>query len=456
MHAHLNGPTPEALPRTFTPIASQGAVMGVDWESRVNFDRLRDYRIGRVQEQLRESDLGSLLLFDMNNIRYSTATHIGNWARDKLFRAVLITRDEEPILWDIGSSAKNHQMYSPWISPENWRAGVSTWRGSIPEEVGVEKGNARRITDILRDRGLDGDPVGIDFVEIGVLKALEGEGLEVQNGQELMQRARRLKSPDEISLLEHAAAMVDAAYDELYRAMYVGAKESEMVAIVNSVLYNLGSEEVEAVNAISGERCSPHPHVFADRVIRPGDMAYYDIIHSFMGYRTCYYRCLNVGGATAQQHEAYKRARYHMDAAIAEVRPGASSADIIRHFPAAEEFGFATEEEAFGLQYCHGIGLSVWEQPLMSRYHSFDHPIELEENMVFALETYWPGKDGLSAARIEEEVLVTADGCRLLTKFPAQELLITGTRYFNGATFVEGANHIKPPVAEDATAGALD
>jgi Xaa-Pro aminopeptidase len=237
--------------------------------------------------------------------------------------------------------------------------------------------------------------------------------------------------------------------------MRVGVRESEMVAIVNSVLYNLGSEEVEAVNAISGERCSPHPHVFSDRVIRPGDMAYYDIIHSFMGYRTCYYRCLNVGGATAQQRDAYKRARYHMDAAIAEVRPGASSADVVRHFPAAEEFGFATEEEAFGLQYCHGVGLSVWEQPLMSRYHSLDHPIELEENMVFALETYWPGQDGLSAARIEEEVLVTADGCRLLTRFPAQELLVTGTRYFNGTDFVYGGNLIQPPVEADATVGSL-
>ncbi|WP_370552519.1 M24 family metallopeptidase [Conexibacter sp. CPCC 206217] len=429
--------------------------MGVDWESRVDFERLRSYRMARAMEQLERSELGALLLFDMNNVRYTTATHIGNWARDKLFRPVLITRGEEPILWDIGSSAKNHQMFNPWISPENWRAGVSTWRGSIPEEVGVERGNARRIADILRERGLAGEPIGIDVVEIPVLKALEAEGLEVRNGQELMQQARRIKSVDEIALLEHAAAMVDAAYDELYRSMHVGVKESEMVAVINSVLYNLGSEEVEAVNAISGERCSPHPHVFSDRVIRPGDMAYYDIIHSFMGYRTCYYRCLNVGGATAVQRDAYKRARYHMDAALAEVRPGASSADIVRHFPAAQEFGFANEEEAFGLQYCHGIGLSVWEQPLMSRYHSFEHPIELEENMVFALETYWPGTDGLSAARIEEEVLVTADGCRLLTRFPAQELLITGTKYFNGTSFAEGANVLQPPNEAHADIGAL-
>jgi Xaa-Pro aminopeptidase len=175
-------------------------------------------------------------------------------------------------------------------------------------------------------------------------------------------------------------------------------------------------------------------------------MAYYDIIHSFMGYRTCYYRTLNVGGATAKQRDAYERARYYMDAAITEIRPGASSADVVKHFPAAEDFGFASEEEAFGLQYCHGIGLSVWEQPLMSRYHSFDHPVEIEEGMVFAIETYWPSNDENSAARIEEEVHVTADGCRLLTRFPAQELLVTGTRYWNGFDFAHGANEIQEPV----------
>jgi Xaa-Pro aminopeptidase len=453
MSHHHHGPGPEALPSRYVGVASQGAVMGVDWESRVDFSRLRRYRMARVQEKLRESSLGSLLLFDMNNIRYTTSGHIGNWARDKLFRCVLITRDEYPILWDIGSSAKQHQLYNPWLPTESWQAGLSSWRGSIPEEVGVEKGNAHRIADILRERGLASDPVGVDFIEIPVLKALEAEGLQVENGQGLMQEVRRIKSEDEIALLEHAAAMVDAAYDELYKAMSVGVKESEMVAIVNHVLYTLGSEEVECVNAISGERCSPHPHVFSDRVIRPGDMAYYDIIHSFMGYRTCYYRTLNVGGANAKQRDAYQRARYYMDAAIAEIRPGASSADIVQHFPAAQDFGFADEEEAFGLQYCHGIGLSVWEQPLMSRYHSLEHPVEIEEGMVFAIETYWPSTDAGSAARIEEEIHVTADGPRLLTRFPAQELLVTGTRYWNGSSFAHGANEIQPPREPTGDAG---
>ena len=180
---------------------------------------------------------------------------------------------------------------------------------------------------------------------------------------------------------------------------------------------------MEAVNSISGERCSPHPHVFSDRLIRPGDTAYFDIIHSFNGYRTCYYRTLNVGSANRAQREAYRRAREFMDNAIGEIRPGATSADVVRHFPAAQEFGFADEEEAFGLQYCHGLGLSNWERPLMSRYHSFEHPVELKEGMVFAIETYWPTPDGSSAARIEEEVVVTAGRLRAADPVPGRPAL---------------------------------
>ena len=413
-------------------IASPGAVMGVDWERRVDFDRLRRQRFERLQAELGRSHLGALLLFDMNNIRYATATHIGNWARDKLFRCALVTREEDPILWDIGSAARQHRLHATWFPASSWQAGLSSWRGSIPEEVGVERGNARRIADILRERRLEREPLGVDVVEMPVLRALEAEGLTVVDGQGLMQRVRQIKTVDEIALLDHAAGMVDAAYEELYRYLRVGVRENDCVALVNHLLYEMGSEEVEAVNAISGERCSPHPHVFSDRVIRPMDTAYFDIIHSFNGYRTCYYRTFNVGGATAEQRDAYRRAREFMDNAIAEIRPGASSADIVRHFPAAQEFGFESEVEAFGLQYCHGIGLGNWEAPLMSRFHSFEHPIRIEEGMVFAIETYWPTRDGSSAARIEEEVVVTADGCRVITRFPSAELLVTGTRYWNG------------------------
>jgi len=441
-HLHC---TPEMLPDEFKRGASQNAIMAVDWENRVDFDRLRKYRFRRVQDQLKNSNMGAVLLFDMNNIRYTTAAHIGNWARDKYFRCALIMRDREPIMWDIGSAAKQHQKHNPWITPDNWRAVVSSWRGSIMEEVGVEKANAKRIADVLRDAGLINEPLGIDVVEIPVFRALEAEGINIVNAEGLMQRARVIKSIDEVSLLETAACLVDAAYDELFRVLRPGLKESEAVSVVNHVLYNMGSENVEAVNAISGERCAPHPHVFSDRYMRPGDMAYFDIIHSYMGYRTCYYRTINIGGATRKQRDVYKKTREILDEAISEIKVGASSADIAKKFPAAQEFGMANEEEAFGLQYAHGIGVGLWEQPLISRYHSIENPITIEEGMVFAIETYWPSEDGSTAARIEEEIHVTKDGPRLLTKFPAQDLLVAGQQYWNGHSFSKGVNEIDLP-----------
>jgi len=224
--------------------------------------------------------------------------------------------------------------------------------------------------------------------------------------------------------------MVDAAYDELYRAMKPGLRENEAVGLVSKVLYDLGSEYVEAVNAISGERCNPHPHVFSDRVLRPGDPVYYDILHSYMGYRTCYYRCFTVGYASHAMVDAYKRCREYLDAAIELVRPGRTTAEIAAVWPKAQDFGFPNEEAAFALQYGHGIGLAIWEKPVISRLVSFDHPVAIQPGMVFALETFWPSTDGWSAARIEEEIVVTPTGHEVITRFPAEELLVAGAHYF--------------------------
>jgi Xaa-Pro aminopeptidase len=118
-----------------------------------------------------------------------------------------------------------------------------------------------------------------------------------------------------------------------------------------------------------------------------------------------------------------------MDCAISLVRPGATTADIVSVWPEAQEFGFPDEEAAFALQYGHGVGLSIWEKPIFSRLVSLDHPEVLQDGMVFALETYWPSADGIGAARIEEEVVVTATGCTVITKFPAEDLLVAGSKY---------------------------
>jgi Xaa-Pro aminopeptidase len=404
-------------------------LMDVDWEERVNIDRLRRERLDRIKVALKKSELGALLCFDMNNIRYITATHIGTWAMDKLVRFSLLPQDDEPILWDFGSAARHHQIYCPWLG-ERSRAGISTLRGATHPGSALATDVAKKIKLELEKRRLQNEPVGVDVIEMPVLFALQAEGIKVVDGQQLMHEVRKIKTKDEITLLNTACMMVDSAYDELYRFMKPGVRENECVGVVSKVLYDLGSEHVEGVNAISGERCSPHPHVYTDRVLRPGDPAFFDILHSYNGYRTCYYRTFAVGSASAAMVDAYKRCRDYMDAAISIVKPGITTADVVKLWPKAEEFGFANEEAAFALQYGHGVGLSIWEKPIFSRLVSLDHPEIIEEGMVFALETYWPASDGWSAARLEEEVVVTKDGCEVITRFPSEKLLVAGTHYF--------------------------
>jgi Xaa-Pro aminopeptidase len=399
-------------------------IMGVDFEERVDYRRLHKYRLSRVKMALEKSDLGALLVFDVNNIRYITSTKIGEWERDKLSRWALLSRTGEPILWDFGSAAVHHKLYTPWLAPENCRAGLVGLRGTVHPSFGLMKRHAEEIASLLREAGVADMPIGVDIIEPPMMFELEKAGLKVHDGQQVMLEAREIKSADEIALLNRAAAMVDGAYHLIYEQLKPGVRENDIVAEVNKFLYTHGSDDVEAINAISGERCNPHPHNFTDRMIRPGDQAFFDILQSFMGYRTCYYRTFNVGRATPSQHDAYKMAREWLDNAMARIKPGTSTADICSAFPTCDKFGFPDEMSAFGLQFAHGLGLALHERPIISRVVSMDHPTEIKEGMVFAIETYCPATDGYSAARIEEEVVVTDKGCQVITLFPAEELPI--------------------------------
>jgi Xaa-Pro dipeptidase len=398
--------------------------MQVDFEERVDFRRLHDYRLARTRGALANSGLGALLCFDQHNIRYITSTVIGEWARDKLTRYSLLTGNGEPYIWDFGSAARHHKLYAPWLRGDHCRAGLLGLRGATGGDIALFRDAAREIKSLLDAEGVGGMPLGLDVVEPPMLFELQKLGMEVRDGQQTMLHAREVKNIDELTLLNMASAMVDGVYQDIAEALKPGVRESEIVALATARLYGMGSDCVEAINSISGERCSPHPHNFTDRLIRPGDQAFFDVIQSFMGYRTCYYRTFNVGRATAAQHTAYRKAREWMDRTIALLKPGVSSDRIARSLPTAADIGFSSEMEAFGLNFCHGLGLGLHERPLISRLNSLKEPIELKAGMVFAVETYCPASDGFSAARIEEEVILTPGGPQVISLYPAEALPI--------------------------------
>ena len=271
---------------------SPDATRAVDWEQRLDFPKLRKERLDRAKASLERSDLGAVLLFDPNNIRYVTSTHIGEWARDKNARFALLMRGAEPKSQRIGSAAKHHQLFAPRI-------------GATPDDTGIPDRLASQIAHELREHGLLDAPLGIDMTDMVTLLALQRAGIETADASQVLLDARKIKTSQEIALLDQSAGLVDAVYEEIYRMLRPGVYEHQIVGRAHQLLFEMGSEHVEAINAVSGDRCNPHPHVFSDRLLRPGDQAFFDIIHSFMGYRTCYYRTFSVGGANLAQLDAY-------------------------------------------------------------------------------------------------------------------------------------------------------
>jgi len=399
-------------------------MMATDVEQRIDFDEMREYRLQRAREQMEKYDLGALLCMDLDNIRYITSTHLAEWARGKYFRWCLLPRDGEPILYEVGTAAVVKRELCPWLKPENIRPAVAWNRGANVRPVNIElsRNAATEIKAVLKEHNVADMPIGLDEMEMYLLQGLQDAGLKVVNGYDALFDARMIKSPDELKIIELSASLVDGVYAQLIDFIRPGVKENEVVAKIYGWLIEHGVDRITGVNCVSGPRSNPHPHDYSDRMIRPGDLVFIDIMSHYLGYATCYYRTFAVTRATQRQRDVYKRAMDWLQASIDVVRPGITTADIAAQWPSAKDLGFSDEREAFLLAVGHGIGLSHHEKPWISRAYSLDHPVPLEEGMHFALETFnGEGEDG---ARIESQVIVTKDGHKVITKWPCEELMV--------------------------------
>ncbi len=402
--------------------------MATDVEQRVDFEALRNYRLERARRQMEKYDLGALLCFDQDNIRYITGTHLAEWARGKYFRWCLLPRGGEPILFEVGTATVVKRELCPWLRPENIRPAVGWNRGANvgPVNLALSRAAVGEIKAILSEHGVADMPVGVDEMEMYLWDALQNAGLRVRNGYDAMFDARIIKSPEEIKIIELSASLADGVYSEVFDFIRPGVRECEVVGKICGWLIEHGADRISGVNCVSGPRSNPHPHDYSDRMIRPGELVYIDIMSHYLGYATCYYRTFAVTRATERQRSVYKRALEWLQASVEAVRPGITTADIAARWPSARELGYASEADAYALALGHGIGLSHHEKPWISRAYSLEHPVPVEEGMHFALETFYgEGGDG---ARIEVQVVVTRDGHKIITTWPYEELMVCNPR----------------------------
>ncbi len=401
--------------------------MGVDYEERINFDRLRRDREAKIKAELDKTDLGCLLLFDNHNKRYATSTAVCSPEVDDVGRYAIVPRTGEPYIFGFGSEVASEKLNCPWIKDRTFPA-HTTFFGALPKSYGAPARFIKDLRMVLDAHGIDAsEPIGVDVIDSQLLLALQEEGFHIADGQDVMQNARMIKTDDEVLIMRNAAATVDAAFDRVARTLRPGMRENDIQAEVSHELHRLGSQWVLNVQLTSGSRTFPHPHLSSDRLVRPGDLVFLDIQTLYNGYQTCYYRTVCCGRPTQKQKDIYQRTYDMLLAGLEQIRPGNTTADVVNAWPTADYWGLEDESAALGLAYGHGLGVGLWERPIITRLYCLDHPIEFQEGMVLAIETY--AGEGHDGARIEEEIVVTADGIDLLTKFPCDELIACGMNY---------------------------
>jgi Xaa-Pro aminopeptidase len=402
-------------------------MMGVDYEERIDFNRMREYRVSRIKQYMDKFDINCLLLFETGNKRYATSTAVASPEVDNMARYAIVPRNGYPHIFGFGSEVAAEKLNCPWIRDTTFPA-HSTMYGALPMEWGCYNNFIDDLIMVLDNHDIDHAlPIGVDMMESQLIVQLQEKGFKLADGQAVMQNARAIKNEDEIMCLKHGAAIADAAHHHIAKTIEPGVKETDIQAVASSIMHKLGAQWVHNVQVTSGNRTHPHPHLSSDRLIQPGDLVFVDIVLLFNGYHTCYYRCFCCGEPNDAQIDIYNRCYEMQIAGMDLVKPGATTKDIAEAWPTCDYWGFETEAEAFGLAFGHGIGVGLWEFPIISRLYSLEHPVEIEPGMVFALETYTG--EGYNGARIEDQLVVTEDGCEVITKFPAHKLIGCGMTY---------------------------
>ncbi|EMA41893.1 M24 family metallopeptidase [Halobiforma nitratireducens] len=404
----------------------------VDWEQRIDTQRLRRERTERALERLRETDLGAMLLLSDPNIRYVTGLAMtGGSGADHY---TLLTEDGDVVHWDTADHASNQRYNCPWLHDIRY---ACPGLGNVPRASGRESARqflletmAEGVAEAAHEYGVADERLGVDVGNRGLLEALESQGLEpdVETCTAVMEDARKVKTEDEIECLRQVAAICEAGFQRIADAAKPGMRENELWGAAVEELWRHGAF-VGGGYLTSGPNTWPkHQANTTDRVVRPGDLVYADFYNvGYLGYRSCYYRTFSMGEPTQEQKAAYETARDNLYDVLERIEPGATTDEIAEGFPdmEGEHADYYEADDHWQLttnHWAHGLGLQLYEVPLIWRGLSPDHPIEIEEGMTMAVETQEPA--GRQGVRVEEMVVVRENGVEILSQWPVEEITV--------------------------------
>jgi Xaa-Pro aminopeptidase len=393
---------------------------GADWQYRVDFDRLRQERLQRAREQMNAHDLGALVLFAGANIRYVTASYQGNWKYNINIRYAVLPNGGEPVLFETaGSDLECARMDMPWMEGRIKPAMTWQWaEGAVPHMAGKM---ADTVVEVLEEHGVKKERIGVDNFDWPSLEAFQERKINIVNGWPAMSAARVIKTRDEIELLKQASSIGDAAMWKIkYEWLKPGVREREIEAKVHDFMLSQGCEIIYDIIVASGGNTSPYRRWATDKMIRQGDLVIVDInAVGPSGYFVDFVRCMKCASKMTQQEiDLYREVYDSMYAGIENLRPGKTTADVAAAFPEYDDDKYGTVTLQ---QFAHSIGITLYEGMWISRAYSLDYPAEIKENMYFAAETFAGHPRLPQTTRLEENVLVTADGPVVFTMMEHME-----------------------------------
>jgi len=391
---------------------------GVDWDERINFSRMREERLAKAKAAMKKNGVVVCLLARPENIRYVTSTVAVDFI-DQLRYAVAFA-EHGPIIYQMPPG----KLFGtcPWIKPENCRNAIQWANEACGREATRDAARkfAESIKRDMQERGLEKEKLGIDKLDEPAHQALREAGIETVDIMPVMLEARAIKTEDEINCLKMAVSIVDAGWYALYEALKPGVRDRDLVAEANKALFRAGAESVWGLTVSSG---GAPPNT--DKIIQVGDLVTTDFVRvTYMGYCSCYYRNIIVGRKpNDKEQDMHKRSYERMYKVIDSIKPGVTTADAAKHWLTAGERGYPSEENVWCEDLGHGLGLWLYEYPIVNRLWSLDYPMTFEKGMTLAVEAMEFDPD-VGRTKLEEMVVVTDKGAEVITRMPVKDMMI--------------------------------
>lgn len=398
-------------------------ISGTDWQERINYPRMRQERLSKAQAAMKKHGIAACIVNRPDNIRYFTGVKGPEFA--PALRYALGFAEHDPVVYELGDMLEHNRVHCTWIKPENWRFSYC-WLGGIggPESSwDAAKKWAATIADDLKKKGVLKEKVGVDGMDEFAARALAELGIATTPIMPAMMEARRTKTADEINCTKMASAICNAAFYTCAAYSRPGVRDCDVGAEGLRTLMRSGADYCNA-----GSRSGPNTFEMyhmsnMDRLIHLGDLQTVNLCGTgFMGMRTCLYRSFIVGREPNQKEKGfYEKCHDRVYSVIDEIKPGATTADAAKHFAKASDYHYEADERLLVAEVGHGVGLATYEQPVISRIFSFDHPMVFEPGMIIAVECR-EGEPGYGGVRLEENVVVTDTGHEVISTWPSDEL----------------------------------